>query len=75
MFIDDRVDMFPLAVTNDYIAMLDGTDRGVAALDRWKVDTVLWRADEALPSRLLADGEWRVAVRRSAWVVLLRRTD
>ncbi len=75
VFIDDRVDMFPLAVTNDYIAMLDGTDRGVAALDRWKVDTVLWRADEALPSRLLADGEWRVAVRRSAWVVLLRRTD
>ncbi|MEY2426179.1 MAG: hypothetical protein QOI61_1751 [Actinomycetota bacterium] len=75
VFIDDRVDMFPLEVTRDYLAMLDGTDRGIAALDRWKADTVLWRSEEPLAQRLVAEGEWAVAVRRAAWVVLVRRAD
>jgi hypothetical protein len=75
VFVDDRFDMFPLAVTKDYLAMLDATDRGLAALDRWSIDTVLWESDSDFVRRLLADGEWAEAVRRKAWVVLVRRSD
>ena len=72
VFIDDRVDMFPVNVSNDYSAMLAGGNDGVRALDRWKIDTILWTAPSAFVDRLRADGDWSVAFRQSGWVVLTR---
>ena len=75
VFIDDRADMFPISLERDYRAMRDGTDRGPAALDRWRIDTVLWRSDDAFPQRLRASGEWDVGVRQKGWIVLVRTND
>ena len=75
VFVDDRVDMFPLAVVRDELAMRDGTNRGLRALDRWDIDTVLWRSDTGFAQRLTASGVWQSAVRRGGYVVFTRRGD
>jgi hypothetical protein len=75
VFVDDRVDLFPLTVVRDELAMRDGTDRGVRALDRWGIDTVLWRSDTGFAQRLTTSGRWDTAVRRGGFVVLTRRND
>ncbi len=74
VFIDDRVDMFPTAVSHDYLDLLHNSARSLAVLDRWKVDTVVWPADDGLTRRLRANG-WTVAHREKLakrWVVLFR---
>ncbi len=73
VFFDDRVDMFPVEVSNDYRAMLAGGNDGVRALDRWKIDTILWTTPSAFVDRLRAGGDWSVAFRQSGWVVLTRK--
>lgn len=72
VFIDDRVDMFPVRVSDDYSAMLAGDNKGVRALDRWKIDTVLWSTSSAFVDRLRASGHWSVEFRQPGWVVLRR---
>jgi hypothetical protein len=75
VFVDDRVDMFPLSLVRDELALRNGTDRGLRALDRWKIDTVLWRSDSGLAQRLTASSRWDSAVRQHGFVVFTRRTD
>jgi hypothetical protein len=75
VFVDDRVDLFPLSVVRDETGMRDGTNRGVKALDRWDIDTVLWQSNTGFAQRLTATGRWDSAVRRDGFVVLTRRTD
>jgi hypothetical protein len=75
VFVDDRVDLFPLSVVRDELAMHDGTDRGVKALDRWDIDTVLWHSGTAFAQRLTSSGRWDSADRRGGYVVLIRRND
>mgnify|MGYP000156119587 CR=1 FL=1 len=41
VFIDDRVDMYPVEVTKDYVALLRGEARAVSVLDRHDIDVVL----------------------------------
>lgn len=72
VFIDDRVDMFPVSVSDDYSAMLAGGTKGLVAIDKWKIDTVLWSTPSALVDRLRATGEWDVRFRQREWVVLTR---
>jgi hypothetical protein len=75
VFVDDRVDMFPISVVRDELAMRNGTDRALRALDRWKVDTVLWRSATPFAQRLTSSGGWDSAVRRGGFVVFTRRSD
>jgi len=75
VFVDDRVDMFPLSVIKDELAMRNGTNAGVRALDRHKIDTVLWHSDTAFAERLTASGRWESLLRRGGFVLLLRRND
>ncbi|HVV36928.1 MAG TPA: hypothetical protein VHC63_10030 [Acidimicrobiales bacterium] len=75
VFVDDRVDLFPLSLVRDELGMVDGTDRGLRAIDRWDIDTVLWRSDSVFVQRLTSTGRWDTAVRRGGFVVLTRRTD
>lgn len=70
VFIDDRVDMYPLDLLADYRAMLAGTEAGVFAVERRRVDALLWDAGSPLVERLRGSGEWRVAYRDPDWVVL-----
>lgn len=73
VFIDDRVDMYPLAVSRDYRALLDGSPRALRVLDRHAIDTVLWERDKALVAVLRNTRDWREVHRDGRFVVLTRR--
>jgi hypothetical protein len=72
VFVDDRVDLFSAAFEDEYASMRDGTNRGVAALDRWHIDTLLWQSDEPLAQRLVAADGWHATSREHGWIVLVR---
>ena len=74
VFIDDRVDMFPLGVSRDYATLLDGSADTFKVLDRYKIDAVLWDANQPLVTILKASGEWRQTFRSKTWIVLVRST-
>ena len=61
VFIDDRVDMYPISVSQDYDALLHGDPGSPAILDRYRVDTVLWDRHLSLVGVLQAAGGWRMA--------------
>jgi hypothetical protein len=72
VFVDDRFDMFPLAVADDYTTLLKGSPSALEVLDRRKVDVVLWDKSLALVGTLQATGKWHEAYRKGDWVVLQR---
>ena len=48
-FIDDRVDMYPPEVVDDYLALLHGAPGWEQVLDRRGVDLVLWDRSSRSP--------------------------
>ena len=77
VFLDDRVDMYPVPVVEDYLALARGGSGAVDVLDEWDVDAVLWPADGALTALLRATGDWDVVHVEEGegaqrWVVLCR---
>ena len=75
VFVDDRVDLFPLSLIRDEVGMVDGTNDGLRALDRWDIDTVLWPSGSVFAQRLTSSGGWQSTVRRGGYVVFVRRGD
>lgn len=71
VFFDDRVDMYPLEVTRDYLRLLDGDAGALAVLDRREVEVVIWERQRSLNARLASSNEWRRAGERDGWVVWL----
>src|ERR1700682_668792 len=69
VFIDDRVDMYPVAVSNDYDTMLHAQPGARQVLDRYRIDTVLWDRHLPLKDVLLARGTWQIAYQDKGWVV------
>lgn len=72
VFIDDRIDMYPVQVTKDYIALLHGESRWQAVLDEYRIDVVLWQQDLPLVTLLRATDDWRQVRRDGEWVVFRR---
>ena len=72
VFVDDRYDMFPLSVADDYEDLIKGNPRSLAILDRLHVDVVLWDKDLALVGTVKATGRWQEVYRKGTWVVLKR---
>jgi hypothetical protein len=82
VFIDDRVDMYPVAVSNDYDSLLRGSVDSSAILDRYTADVVVWDRNLALVSNLQASGGWRQVYPANGatvgpgkdrrWIVLVR---
>ncbi len=72
VFVDDRYDMFPLSVSDDYAALLKGQPDSLQILDRRKVDVVLWAKSLPLVTTLRATGTWQQAYTKGDWVVLRR---
>jgi len=75
VFVDDRFDMLPADVFDDYLTLLRGRPGAERVLDRHDVDTVVWRRTDPLASQLAASGSWRIAYSDRTWVVAMRRTD
>ena len=74
VFIDDRVDMYPLRVSKDFESLLRGRRGSLAILDRYRIDAVLWDDDLALATMLQISPDWRRAYTRRGWVVFVRES-
>ena len=72
VFIDDRVDMFPVAVSDDFHELKVAGAGTMDILDRRGIDVVLWQQKEPLVTVLLAHGGWREVHRSHGFVVLVR---
>jgi hypothetical protein len=59
VFVDDRVDMYPVSVSQAYDDLLHGTANSVSVLDRYGVDVVLWNRRLPLVDELRVHGGWR----------------
>jgi hypothetical protein len=73
VLVDDRVDMFPVQVSDDYYQLLGGGPRALDVLDADKVDVVVWRDDKPLVALLKATGAWNERSHVKGWVVYTRR--
>jgi hypothetical protein len=72
VFIDDRVDMYPVAVSDDYFDLLRGARTWDGVIDRYGVNVVLWSRDLPLAQLLTLDPRWRQAFSDEDWVVFRR---
>ncbi|MGQ0743796.1 MAG: hypothetical protein ACT4OS_05575 [Acidimicrobiales bacterium] len=74
VFIDDRVDMYPVEVSDDYAKLLAGHQSSREILGRHDIDVVLWRRDLPLAAILAATGgRWQqIYLDESGWVVFSR---
>lgn len=71
VFIDDRFDMYPLAVSRDYQTLLAAGAGTMEVIDRRRIDVVVWGRKLPLVQVLLAGG-WRETFGEKDYVVLQR---
>ena len=60
---DDRFDMYPMELMRDYLDGLGGEPGWQRVLDRYDVEVVVWRRDEALAALLAGSDD--VGARRA----------
>lgn len=72
IFFDDRYDLYPAAVINDYLGLLDGREGWQRRLDRYGIDVVLWERSRPLAGLLSLDPGWEVVRRDRRWIVAVR---
>jgi hypothetical protein len=73
VFYDDRFDMYPDEVTEDYLELFGASPEALSVLDQRDVDVVVWRRDRPLPRVMLGSPVWRTLYSDEGWVVLCRR--
>ncbi len=74
VFIDDRYDMYPVKVSEDYRQLLQAGPRSLQILDDRGIELVLWDKDHALTNLLVVSRRWQEVHADDDWVVL-RRAD
>ncbi len=72
-FLDDRVDMYPKAVVDDYLALHTGAPGWQAVLDRRGIDAVAWPRAEPLSQLLAQSPDWRIGYADGETIVACRR--
>ncbi len=75
VFFDDRVDMYPVAVIDDYLVLHDADPGWDEVLERRGATAVLWEADTPLGRELVDDPGWEVVHRDGPWMVLVPTTS
>jgi hypothetical protein len=73
VFFDDRYDLYPLALSRDYLDLHDGTARWEDVLDGRRVEVLLWRRPSPLASLVASSAHWRVVYTDARAVVACRR--
>jgi Beta-lactamase enzyme family len=74
VFVDDRYDMYPRPILEDFIRFDDADRRWKEILDRNRIDLVVWRADTPIVRLMEADPGWTEPYRDKKAVVLVRAT-
>jgi hypothetical protein len=72
-FVDDRVDMYPKPVIEDFLVLLHASPGWRDVLDRRDVDLVLWERTQALTGVMAESSDWRIIYSDPSWVVSCRR--
>ncbi len=72
-FIDDRVDMYPTSLVDDFLVLEHGQPGWQRVLDRHKVDLLLWDRTSPLTGLASSSGQWRVLYQDGSWSVMCRR--
>lgn len=73
VFIDDRFDMMPPDVFDDYLTLLRSGPRWEDVLDEHDIDVVVWRRSLPTSSLLATSADWRVGFSDATWMVAVRR--
>jgi hypothetical protein len=73
VFLDDRYDMWPRDLIDDYSTLLNATAGWEEVLDRRSIDAVVWDNAESLATVLAASDSWRISVTDGQWVLAERR--
>ena len=75
VFVDDRAEMYPKAVYDDFITVLAAKPDWEAALQRRAVTAVIWPADGPLTSVLSESSHWSIVYRDRNWIVARPRAS
>lgn len=75
IFIDDRADMFPPGVIDEFLALLRGEPAWSGVLDEYEANIVVWEREQPLTSLLVASDEWKIAFQDRRWAVACRRSS
>ncbi|MDQ1497023.1 MAG: hypothetical protein QOI86_363 [Actinomycetota bacterium] len=75
VFVDDRYDMYPRPVLEDFIHFSDADGRWREILDRNRIDVVVWRAKAPIVGLMEEDPGWTAVHRDKKAVVLVRATQ
>ncbi len=73
VFVDDRVDMLPTDIFQDFLVLDRGQLGWQGVLDRHDIDVVVWDRAAPIGSLLAADEDWRLAYSDSQSFVACRR--
>ncbi|MCU1426662.1 MAG: hypothetical protein JWL83_662 [Actinomycetia bacterium] len=72
VFMDDRYDMYPKSVVDDYDTIANVSPKWSATLDRWRIDVVLWPRQRSLSQVLAEDTNWSRVYADKTAVVFVR---
>lgn len=73
VFFDDRFDMYPLKLNQDFdTLLLTDTDRFRATLDNYDADVVIWASDKPFSDWLDSANEWSVVLADDDFIVACR---
>jgi len=73
VFIDDRFDLMPDDVFDDYLTLVQGRLDWSVVLDEYDIDSVVWSRQAPLASLLQTSSAWRVSYQDNDWLVACRR--
>lgn len=71
VFMDDRYDMFPVEVIDDYRTLMKGDEGWEQIAERWDADAVLWNTDADLAEHLTSSSTWHVAYEDDNWLLVV----
>ena len=72
VFLDDRYDMYPRPVINDYFTLARARPGWAAVLARWDIQVIVWARGDPLVSFVEGTGHWRLVTQDHARVLLVR---
>ncbi len=72
VFMDDRYDMYPIPVIDDYMKISSGAPQWSALLDKYRIDTVIWPRTRPLTQLLSQSAKWSRRYADKDWVAFVR---
>jgi hypothetical protein len=72
VFFDDRFDMYPIEVIDDFQTISDANPAWSKTLAKYDIEVIVWERQRVLTQLLQLDDEWDVTYRDADYVVFVR---